>query len=98
MMYLQNELIIEKDRQINLAMAKIDSLNCASNELNIETDSMIQRVEIADVTGNVLLEVSDVNSNRMILYLDKIQHDGIYFLKVETIKGIEVVKLKRNNN
>jgi len=72
--------------------------NPVSNELNIETDSMIQRVEIADVTGNVLLEVSDVNSNRMILYLDKIQHDGIYFLKVETIKGIEVVKLKRNNN
>lgn len=67
------------------------SPNPTSSLININSDFMIQSIELYDIQGRILY-TSFESSNDVILDIS-MRQNGLYFVKVKTEKGVKVVKI-----
>lgn len=66
--------------------------NPASNKIAIEAKSNIQKIEVYDLSGKRLFQMSSLSSNKMVLNIESLQ-SGIYLIKTKTAQGIFINKL-----
>ncbi|MDF1671936.1 MAG: T9SS type A sorting domain-containing protein [Vicingaceae bacterium] len=82
--------------RLNVSIAEIKNSNKINiypnpvkNHLNIESKNTVEKIQIFDITGKLVLEpISRLNS----IYLNELVR-GIYFIKIETENGVAIEKI-----
>lgn len=66
--------------------------NPANNVLTVEATQAIQQIQVADINGQLLMEINNLGVNEQALRIDALP-DGLYLLKVKTAETEQIHKV-----